>query len=321
MVEKFEEYQDLDGVGFQGAGGNTAPTPPENEFFHSLYISGKTRTNHINIEEKAGKLQIRGVQYNLDAVYMIITHVKDILAKIKTEKGKGETVECFSYKEGSSPWYGTTTLPNGNPRPCPVTSPERAANSFCNTCKSQILVSGIFCNEDGSPILTDEKKPVFIFIRGKGMRYSNVSEYLNDRYNDELDPIFTPVTEQTKKFEKQVVNNKRFVVKLTKGVATSSYGNDVNVFILEKGEELPKDVVLKIMKLAKDTMPQFVEKFDWSKTKKDKTTTGYGSKPAGVLEIGTPVESSEVVESKQDKVEEPTKTETSKKFSFDDIEF
>ena len=265
MAQSFEDYQDLSEVGFQGGGGSGEPTPPENEFFHSLYISGKTRKNHINVEEKAGKLQIRGVQYNLDKVYMIITHVKDILAKIKREKGKGDIIECFSFKEGASPWYGTTTLPNGNPRACPLTSPERAANSFCNTCKSQILVAGIFCNEDGSPILTEEKKPIFIFIRGKGMRYSNISEYLNERFNEDLDPIFTPVTEQTKKFEKQVVNNKRFIVKLSKGEATSSYGNDVNIFILEKGDELPKDVILKIMKLAKDTMPQFIEKFDWSK--------------------------------------------------------
>jgi hypothetical protein len=321
MAEMFDEFKDLSGVGFQGGGGSTDPTPPEDEFFHSLYIAGKTRKNHINIDEKAGKLQIRGVQYNLDEVHMIITHVKDILAKIKVEKGKGDTIECFSFKEGAAPWYGTTLMPDGSKRVCPTTSPERAVNSFCNTCKSQIIVGGIFCNEDGSPILTDEKKPIFIFIRAKGMRYSNVSEYLNDRYNEDLDPIFTPVTEQTKMFEKQVVNNKRFVVKLTKGEATSSYGNDVNVFVLEKGIELNKDVVLKIMKLAKDTMPKFIEKFDWSKSKKT-NATGYGGKPEGILEIGTPAE--QVIESTKSNTEpepEKPKSESAKKFSFDDIEF
>jgi len=318
MAQSFEEYQDLTEVGFQGGGGTGEPTPPENEFFHSLYIAGKTRKNHIQIEEKAGKLQIRGVQYNLDEVHMIITHVKDILAKIKTEKGKGDTIECFSFKEGSSPWYGTTPLPNGSPRACPLTSPERAANSFCNTCKSQILVAGIFCNEDGSPILTDEKKPIFIFMRGKGMRYSNISEYLNDRYNEDLDPIFTPVTEQTKNFEKQVVNNKRFIVKITKGVSTSSYGNDVNVFELTKMDELPKDVVLKILNMAKDTMPKFIEKFDWSKSKKKSqtTSTGYGSSEPKVT-IGESIDENEV----ESNTEEKPKEEKSKKFSFDDIEF
>jgi hypothetical protein len=318
MAEMFEEFKDLSGVGFQGGGGSSEPTPPEDEFFHSLYIAGKTRKNHINIEEKAGQLQIRGVQYNLDEVHMIITHVKDILAKIKTEKGKGDTVECFSFKEGSSPWYGTSTLPNGNKRPCPLTSAERALNTFCNICKSQIIVGGIFCNEDGSPILTDEKKPIFIFLRAKGMRYSNVSEYLNDRYNDDLDPIFTPVTEQTKMFEKQVVNNKRFVVKITKGTATSSYGNDVNVFELEKGEELPKNVVMKILSMAKETMPKFIEKFDWSKSKKKTSiTNGYGAPTENVEAIGQPIDG---VETETTEEEQPKK-ESAKKFSFDDIEF
>lgn len=317
MAEMFDEFKDLSGVGYQGGGGSSDPTPPEDEFFHSLYIAGKTRKNHIQIEEKSGKLQIRGVQYNLDEVHMIITHVKDVLAKIKTEKGKGDTIECFSFKEGASPWYGTSTLPDGSRRPCPLTSPERALNTFCSTCKSQIIVGGIFCNEDGSPILTDEKKPIFIFIRAKGMRYSNVSEYLNDRYNDELDPIFTPVTEQTKMFEKQVVNNKRFVVKITRGTSTSSYGNDVNVFELEKGEELPKNVVMKILSMAKETMPKFIEKFDWSKSKKKDsgTPSGYGTPSDDDEQIGQPVTKEETKET-----EEKPKSET-KKFSFDDIEF
>ena len=95
MVQSFEDYQDLSGVGFQGGSGE--PTAPEDEFFHSVYIAGKTRTNHINVEEKVEKLQVRGVQYNLDEVNMIITHTKDILALIKNEHGR-DNIKCFSYK-------------------------------------------------------------------------------------------------------------------------------------------------------------------------------------------------------------------------------
>ena len=316
MVQSFEDYQDLSGVGFQGGSGEA--TAPEDEFFHSVYIAGKTRKNHINIDELGGKLQVRGVQYNLDEVNMVITHTKDILAKIESEQGR-DNIKCFSFKEGSAPWFGTSTLADGSKRACPLTSAERAANDFCNKCRAQILVAGIFCDANGSPVLTEEKKPIFVFIRGKGMRYSNVSEYLNDRFNEDLSPVFEPVTEQSKAFEKAVVNNKRFVTRLTKGTSQSSFGSDVNVFELSKGAVIPKEAVLKILKLSKDTVEKFNAKFDWSKGKQA-SATGYGSRPEGIMEIGEPVDSGSAP--KQEAPQEQSKpVEDKKTFSFDDIEF
>ena len=309
----FEEYQDLQGTGYQGGSGEA--TPPEDEFFHSVYISGKTRKNHLNIEEKIEKFQVRGVEYNLDQVHMIITHTKEVLAKIVSERGR-DTIKCFSFKDGQPPWYGTIKLEDQSQRPCPLTSAERASVDFCNPCRAQLLVAGIYCNENGSPILTEDKRPIFVFIRGKGMRYSNVSDYLNNLYNEDLTPIFEPVTDQSKAFEKSVVNNKRFVTKITRGTATSSYNNEVNVFDLAKGVEIPKDAVLKILKLSKDTVEKFNEKFDWSKTKQAQTTGYDGAKPEGVLST----ETSEEVKSEE--APEPAKEEVSdKSFSFDDIEF
>jgi len=317
-MSSFEEYQDLSGTGYQG--GKVEQVAPEDEFFHSVYISGKSRKNHINIIEKIEKLQIRGVEYNLDEVHMIITHTTDLLAKITQSKGR-DNIECFSYKEGAAPWFGTVAMPDGTKRSCPLTSAERAANAFCNLCKTQIIVAGIYCNENGSPILTAEKKPIFIFIRGKGLRYSNVSEYLNDRFNEDLPPIFEPVTEQSKDFEKQVVNNKRSVTKITQDVVQSSFGNDVYIFSLEKGIDIPKEAVLKILKLSKDTIEKFNDKFDWSKRKK---TTGYAAPAEGVLEIGDPGENDKQVE-KPAEQETPADNSQEKKqdktFSFDDIEF
>jgi hypothetical protein len=309
----FEDYQDLQGTGFQG-GGDVKQVAPEDEFFHSVYIAGKSRKNHINIVEQVEKFQIRGVEYNLEEVHMVITHTKEILAKIKSEKGR-DTIECCSFKEGQPPWYGTTVLGDGSKRVCPMNSTERAANDFCNPCRSQLIVAGIYCNENGSPILTEEKKPIFIFIRGKGMRYQNVSEYLNDRFKEELPPIFEPVTEQSMAFEKSVVNNKRFVVKITRTTATSQYQNEVNVFKLDKGVELPKDAVLKILKLSKDTVEKFNEKFDWTK-RKGQTSSGYGSTPEGVL----PMEAETAPQEDSGIPDEPA-PKTDKTFSFDDIDF
>lgn len=318
MAENFEDYEDLSGTGYQGGSGGEQ-VAPEDEFFHSVYISGKSRDNHLGIKEQSGKIQVRGVEYNLDEANLVITHTKDILVKVKHQKGKGEITECFSYKDGAAPWHGTTQV-DGKPRPCPMTSAERAANDFCNPCRAQILVAGIYCKPDGSPILTEDKKPVFVFIRGRGMRYSNVSDYLNDLYNEEeLSPIFEPVTDQSKAFEKSVVNNKRFVTKITRGEEESSYGNNVNIFELERGPQIPNTAVIKILRLSKETVGQFNEKFDWSKRKQGETS-GYAG---GDQQATTPPEGVMTMESEQPKEAAPAedKQPEAKSFSFDDIAF
>lgn len=312
----FEDYSDLGRTGFQGGGGGEQ-VPPEEEFYHSVYVAASNRKNHINVVEQADKLQIRGVQYNLDEVNMVITHTKEILANIKSDKGR-DNIECFSFKNGAPPWYGTTRLPNGDPRQCPQTSAERAVNDFCNPCRAQIIVAGIYCKPDGTPILTEEKKPIFIFIRGKGMRYSNVSKYLGDLYNEEnLTPIFQPVTEQSKAFEKEVVNNKRFVTKITMDKEQSSYKSMVNVFVLERGKQLDIKTVESVLKLSKQTINHFEEKFDWSKRKGSAVGYGTTKRPEGVLPVDAPAktETSQVEESTQETAE------NGKVFSFDDINF
>jgi len=317
----YEEYADLMGTGHE----SREPVKPEDEFFHSVYIAGSSRTNHINIEELAGKFQVRGVQYNLDEVNFIITHTKEILAKIVTQNRR-DSIECFSFKPGPPPWYGTTKLPDQSPRPCPQTSAERAVNDFCNVCKSQILVAGIYCNADGSPVLTDEKKPIFVFIRGKGMKYKGVSDYLGDMYKMELSPIFDPPTEESTKFEKSVVNNKRFVTNITKGQENSNYGLK-DVFILKPGAELSKDVVMKILEVSKNTLEKFNEKFDWSSRA---TTTGYGQTQdsgqtgEGQMKMDTDVPSDGPSDNTPQTSPEDAPKEQPKPdqvFSFDDVNF
>jgi hypothetical protein len=313
----YEEYQDLQGTGFSSA----EPVAPEDEFYHSLYISGQTRKNHVNINEEAGKMQIRGVEYNLEAVHMVITHTKEILVKEVGQQGQRTSVECFSFKESAPPWYGTSKLQDHSPRQCPQTSAERAVAQFCSGCKAQIVVAGIYCKENGQPVVDSEGKPEFLFIRGKGMRYSNVSTYLGDRFKEDLPPIFEPVTEQSAAFEKKVVNNKRFVTKITKGTANSQYG-DKNVFVLEKGMSLQKEAVLNILKISKQTVEKFNEKFDWSKRRGQ--TSGYAQQPDGVLTVDEPApESSPEQEQPEPKQQEPKKEEgaSESSFSFDDIKF
>jgi hypothetical protein len=317
MTESFEDYQDLQGVGFEGR----EPVAPEDEFFHSIYIAGKTRKNHINVEEVAGKFQIRGVEYNLDEVNMVITHTKELLAKIVSQGGR-DNIECFSFKEGGPPWYGTSRSADGSPRLCPQTSAERSLNDFCNPCRSQIVIGGIYCKADGSPVLNDDKKPVFLFVRGKGTKYSNVSNYLSDMFKEELTPIFDPPTDDSRAFEKAVVNNKRFVTNITKGTASSSYGPK-EVFVLQKGPALQNEAVMNVLRISKQTVDQFNEKFDWSRGKQ---ASGYAqpTAPEGVLPVDgeQPKTEGEQAAPTEAPAEAPAETPKSDKtFSFDDIKF
>jgi len=313
----FEEYGDLQGVGFEG---QSESVPPEDEFFKSVYIAGITRMNHINVEEEAGKLQIRGLEYNKDEVHMIITHTKAVLVR-EPNKGTRDLYSCFSYKDGGLPWHGTTKLEDGRDRPCPQTSAERAVVEFCSTCKAQILVGGIYCKPDGTPITDTDGKPVFIFLRGKGTKYGNISGYLDDMFRLDLPPIFEPVTEQSQSFEKAVVNNKRHVTKITITTTSTRYG-DKNVFALEKGPIMDKNSVMNILDVSKKTMEKFNEKFDWSRKRKATPTP-----PAeGVLSMDVeppPVDAEPITEQKvvEQPVEKPAETNTAQTFSFDKIEF
>jgi hypothetical protein len=319
-MPEFEEYSELEGTGHE----SKEPVKPEDEFYHSVYISGQSRKNHLGVTEEIGKFQIRGVEYNLDQVNMIITHTKDVLTK-ENQSGGRTNVECFSFKPSVPPWYGTSRMPSGDPRQCPQTSAERAVNDYCNPCRSQIIVGGIYCKADGSPILSEENKPIFLFIRGKGMKYSNVSNYLGDLFKMDLSPIFTPVTEQSQKFERKVVNNKRFVTNITKGTAESRYGIK-DVFVLKTAQELPQEVVLKILDASKKTLDKFNEKFDWSK--RASAATGYeqkapeGEKVLTLDEDNTPVDDKPAEQSvateapKEEAAEKPKQV-----FSFDDVNF
>jgi hypothetical protein len=312
MSTDFNEYADLGATGYK----STEPTKPEDDFFHSLYIAGQKRTNHVNIVEMPGQLQIRGVEYNLMKAHMIITHVKKIL--VKQEKGpKGDqVVACFSFKkEPNPPWFGW------NNRPCGSNSAERAAIPFCSTCREQIILAGIYCDETGNPILHSETKaPLFVFLRGKGMKYNNVSQYLADCYNEEItSPLFQPSSPESLEFEKAAVNNKRHVTVIGMDTAPSAYG-DKDVFTFTKGAPLSNETIFSILGIAKKSLDKFNEKFDWTRTD---TTSGYT--PDGtpsvnqsnvIPETNTSNQQSEKPINKEEVV--PQKQPT---FNFEDIKF
>lgn len=255
----FSEYEDLAGEGGGGFSAKAA-TKPEDEFFHAVYISGQQRKNHLGEDEIPGKLQIRGLKSNLKEINMAIVHIKAVLVKT-TRVGNKDNLECFSYQVGTPPWKGTS----GNI--CGKNSTERAAFPYCSSCRSQLIIAGLYIDEiTGKPFVVDGK-PVYIFIRAKGIKYGNIANYLSDlAKRDDLEPIVTPVTEKSKKFEQEQVNHKRFIAKITVGKTSSAYGMK-DVFNIEIGSKLSVDAVKNILNKSKETLEKFKEKFDWSRTK------------------------------------------------------
>lgn len=310
-----DDYQELNSTGISG-GGSGDQKPAEEEFFKSVYISGQNRQHENGTMEEIEKLQIRGHSYNHTEVYMIITHVKDVLNNEAKVNGR-ITTKCFSFKESASPpWYGSQPMPDGTPRICPSTSADRKAVEFCQNCKAQIIMAGILCQPTGTPILDDEKKPIFVFVRGKGIKYGNVSDYLSSLYQLDLDPVFNEEGDAVREFEKRVVNQKRFVTKIYKTTANSNHGIKM-VFGFEKGAEVAKEFAIELLDLSKKTMDQFREKFDWSKKKK-KITGAQQAKEAGVVSM----EASRTPDTQKKETNTVKETPVEKgTFSFKDIKF
>lgn len=319
-----DDYQELNTQGIT-AGGAGEQTPPEEEFFKSIYIAGQNRSHENGVMEEIEKLQIRGHSFNHTEVFMIITHVKDILNNEMKQNGR-TTSKCFSFKESSQPpWYGSNPTPDGTPRICPVTSKDRKAVEFCQNCKAQIIMAGILCQPTGTPVLDDEKKPIFVFIRGKGVRYGNVGDYLSSLYQLDLDPVFNEEGDAIREFEKRVVNHKRFVTKVTKTyVDTPNYGKKL-AFAFEKTTEVKKDFAIELLDVAKNTMEQFRKKFDWSKKKK--SSAPQDQKESGVMSMdGSSKTPDENTGGSGDAPSDNAKTEGTTQgegvdFSFKDIKF
>src|SRR4030042_2502471 len=306
MQEDFNEFSDLAETSYEAK----TPVDPEDEFFHSVYVAGQTRKNHKDIVEQAGKLQIRGVDYNFEEVNFVITNTKNVLTKTKRVNNQ-DSVECFSFQSGPWPWKGTSG------KQCGRTSLDRSNDPYCNSCRSNIIVAGVYTNDKGSLINSEKTgKPQFIFIRGAGVKYANVSKYLEELYRLDLPAIF-PESPGSKEFEKKVVNHKRFVTKIKVGKRDSNFGVK-DVFELSRGVELPKANVMELLKVSKKLLTKFSEKFDWSLKRQAGQGSGY-SQPVSETHDSQKFETKEVPLSEGKKELETPQPD--QKWSFEDTEF
>jgi hypothetical protein len=312
MQEDFNEFSDLAETSYEAK----VPTDPEEEFFHSIYVAGQTRKNHKDIVEQAGRLQIRGVDYNFDEINFVITNIKTVLTKTKRVNNQ-DSVECFSFQSGPWPWKGTSG------KQCGKTSADRANDPFCNPCRSNIIVAGVYTDAKGN-IIKNEKtgKPQFVFIRGAGVKYSNVSKYLEELYKLDL-PLIFPESPGSKDFEKKVVNHKRFITKIKVGKRESKYGMK-DVFELSKGSELPKANVMELLKVSKKLLPKFSEKFDWSLKKQPGQVSGYSQQstpPDDSQKFDTSADVQKPIPPPDQELKEGVPPKPEEKWSFEDTEF
>lgn len=316
MVD-FKQYEDLAET---GANAPKKQVDPKDEVFKSLYIAGALREDETTgIKTTPGLLQIRGLKNNLEEAHLIITHVKNVLVNEKQDpiNNKKTKMVCFSYQSGPRPWNGTSGRMCGNNRN------ERMADEFCKTCRTHIIVAGVYCDEDGQPFLNENKKPEFLFLRGKGMKFKNLSDYIHELSQLELDNFFDDDSDEARRFEKMVVNNKRFVTKVGVTMAESNYGNKF-VYSLEKGKELEKGTTEKILSLSKKTLDEFNEKFDWSK-REGAGTPNYGvqeqSKVSDNQAFSDPTPNNNSSNDNPKSSNETKKEGNNKVVSFDDIDF
>lgn len=316
----FKQYEDL---------ADAAPAavkkqvPPEEENFKSLYIAGQLREDETTgTKTTPGLLQIRGLSNNHENVNMIITHVKNVLVNEKQDElnNRQSKVVCFSYQSGPRPWYGTSG------RMCGANRNERMADDFCKTCRNHIIVSGIYCDDDGNPILNNDGKPEFIFVRGKGIKFKSVSDYIYELSQLELEPFFDDDSEEARRFEKSVVNHKRFITNVSVGSTDTNYGTKF-IYKFERGKQLDDKTVEKILSLSKKKLEDFNEKFDWSKTMPGGATADYGvgsSAPSKEQQFETQQSNEsnnkKEPETKKDQGESQEKKQNNT-VSFDDIEF
>ncbi len=276
------------------------PVAPEDDTFHSVYIGKKKRQNHIGITEKSDKIHIRGVDYNLDEVYGVVLHVKPVMVNRRKNAAGKEDVVCFSFK----------TTPKGTTgKICPVKRSDRDINQFCKTCRQEMIVTYVYTDENGK-IVERDGNPIFIFTRAKGMSYSPTSEYLNElsTCTDELE-----VYDNAEK-EKRIANLKKYVTKIEVGEASTEKWGDVSILQLSRGIKIPIESVKQIIELQKNSIDDFVTKFDWSKN------PAFASGSSSGYDVTDEDDNSDTNEKNTNIVDQNKKDETNK-FVDDDIPF
>lgn len=241
----------------------------EDEFFHSIYIGGKTR-----VEEKIGNkklfggmLHIRGVSYNMDEVYIKPFYKRQILNN-EVKNGKYDSTKCFSYAERDE--EGNQLSTSGFF--CPQTSLERKEIHWCSTCRTSIIIAGFLCDEIGKYILTEDGKPIHVFVKGTGSKVGDLMQYVFVSKDYDIPFLFPDVaTDESNQQESSYFNIFRKIIKITvdevpvyKSDNTPIDAKNRYAYKLEGGEDLSRDMIFKLLDYSQKIDDDLKAKFDYT---------------------------------------------------------
>jgi len=243
----------------------------EDEMFHAIYISGKTRYEE-KIEKKlhADFIQIRGVDYNLEECYMLPYYYRIVYAN-NVPAGNFKVNKCFSfddYTEDGSKKISTSGFP------CPATRSFRNEIRWCSTCRSIVYIIGFLCDENGQNILDSNKKPINVFIKGKGSSYGDISSYTYECKNIDVEPLFDDKSEESLAEEQNYFNIFRRVLKIEmeeketyKDKNTPANAPDTRTGLkLTGGLVIDKSIVERLISYSMKIEKDIRGKFDLSKS-------------------------------------------------------
>jgi len=240
----------------------------EDEFFHSVYVLSKAREEKkIGKKLFGGTLQIRGVDYNLEEVYML-PYFKRVTMGKETQVNNSKYKVCFTYADFDV--EGNQISTSGFH--CYPTRSMRDEVQWCANCRSRIIVVGFLCNANGEYILDDNKKPINIFISGTGSKFGDISEYYFETKNLPVPFLFDEPTDESNAQEQNYFNMFRRIIKITpterdvyKGPNTPPGTPDTRIgYKLEAAGDIDKALIEKLMDYAVKIDTELRDKFDES---------------------------------------------------------
>jgi len=241
----------------------------DTSIFKSVYITGTSRriegTNEV---EQIGKLQVHDTNIrNQDEICMIPMFAKRKLVKVRMD-GMKEIVECFSYMKGEPPYKGTSG------RTCPNTSAQRDATVDCKGCRQRIILAGLLVTPEGKPIKDKDGEPIFVFLRGKGIKFMEIADYISEcaklpesklpSIREEVLKVKPNLIIKTKpEYEKPMLNFRRFICHVGVQQVETNFGTRY-IYKLTRGKPLPTKVVIDLLLKTEELSEIFDAKFDLS---------------------------------------------------------
>jgi hypothetical protein len=274
MVD-FSKYAKMGDVNVHDTYTPKEKTDPNDEFFKTVYISGSRQKedeftkNRLHI----GMLQIKGIENNLDTIYMMPYYRRQVLSNM-VRVNKYDQPKCFSYADHDE--EGNQLSTSGFF--CPPNATSRGEVSWCNGCRTSFIIAGFWVDESGKYKMDADGKPINIYVRGTGSKVGDLMSYAFDCQDLEVPFLFDENSDESDTYEKRYSNLFRRIIKIEAGeedvyktANTPANSPDTRAsYVLTGGKDIPKENVIKLMDYANNIDDKLREKFDYTEATKSK---------------------------------------------------